>query len=57
MTRYSDDVMQVQRTYDGIIHRLLLISTFICIQFVRLQFCETMNKFWINFSNSHTREL
>ena len=57
MTRYSDDVIQVQCTYDGISHQLLLISTFICTQFVPLLFCETMNKFWIIFSNSPTREL
>ena len=56
MTRYSDDVIKVQRTYDGIIHQLLLISTFICSQFVPLLFCKSMNKFWINFSNSPTRE-
>ena len=26
VTRYSDDVIQAQRTHDGIVHRSLMIS-------------------------------
>ena len=41
---YFDDVIQVQRIYDGIIHQSLMISISICTQFML-----TMLNFWIIF--------
>ena len=52
VTRYSDEVIQAQRTQDGNMHQSLLISIGICTQFMPLMFCLTVNKFWISFSNS-----
>ena len=37
-SRYSDDVIQARRTHDGIVHRSLMISIWICTQFVPLMF-------------------
>ena len=34
VTRYSDDVIQVQLTHDGIIHQSLMISIRFCTRFV-----------------------
>ena len=39
VTRYSDDVIQTQRTYGGIVHQSLMISIRFCTQFVPLIFC------------------
>ena len=50
---YSYDVIQVQRTNDGIVHRSLMIS--VCAVYL-LFFLLTMFKFWISFPNSHACE-
>ena len=45
----SDDVILAQRKHSGIVHWSLMISIWICTQFVPLMFCWSMNKFWIIF--------
>ena len=45
--RYSNDVIQAQRTHGGIMHQSLMISILICNQFVPLMFAKQ----WTNFGS------
>ena len=53
VTRYSDDIIQVQRTHDGIIQQSLMVSIWflhsVCADHVLLN----NDHFLIHFSNSH----